>query len=71
MNTTKAYINDNDERNLLDSVADTYAKPKQQMIELIDLANEKKMRQRKEQAPLRRVEEEKERPGSMVEEEYK
>ena len=71
MNTTKAYINEYGERLLLDSVVDTWAKPRQRMITLIDLANEKKMRQLKEQAPTRRVEEEKARPGSMVEEEYK
>ena len=71
MKTTKAYINDNDVRVFLDILVDNWAKPRQQMIALIDLANEKKMRQLKEQAPLRRVEEEKARLGGMEEEELK
>ena len=47
METTKAYIDDIEGRQLLDMIVETRAKPFQQMITDIDLANEKKMRQRK------------------------
>ena len=47
MNTTKAYMDDNDVRCTLDMIALNWAKPREQMIALIDLANEKKMNELK------------------------
>ena len=43
METTKAFINDPDERIFLDLVAGRMAKPREQMIALIDRFNEERM----------------------------
>ena len=44
METTKAYMDDQDLCGLLDIIANQWAKPRKQMIELIDRANVEKMK---------------------------
>ena len=71
MQTTKAYMDGAEERALLEMLADMWARPRQKMIALIDLANEKKMKKLKKEAPLRRIEEEKARLQRIEQEESK
>ena len=48
METTKIFMDDTDERFFLDMIADRLAKPRKQIIALIDRFNEEKMIRLKE-----------------------
>ena len=71
MDTTKAFMDDPVERDILDLVAARSAKPRKEMIRKIDLTNEQKMKKLKEEAPQKRIEEEKARLQSIEQEEKK
>ena len=43
LETTKAYMDDDDMRGFVDMLAERWAKPRKQMLELIDRANKKRM----------------------------
>ena len=60
-----------EERALIDILAEMWARPRQQIISLIDRFNEQKMKKLKKEAPHRRIEEERARLQSIEQEETK